>query len=165
MEIVPSAVGQSEGVVVFWDHHPEIGVAWPRPLQLIDELKWGIGSLNQRKCLVLYLFTGEQSIELYLLEELPTSPTENVDVFALLCEWRPQVLKIRFGDSPIDREREVTFLLPQGDGQGMMDKLQELTTWTLDAEASKPGTVDMGHLSVIRRLDECLSQSSHTFDS
>jgi hypothetical protein len=165
VEIVPSAVGQSEGVIVFWDGHPEIGVAWPRPLQMIDEVQWGIGSLNQQECLVLYLFTEQQSIELYLLEQLPTSPTEDLDVFALLCEWKPKVLKIRYGDSPVDREREITFLLPQGEGEGVLEKLRELTTRTLETESGQPGTVDKAHLAIIRRLDECLSASSATVDA
>ena len=124
MQILPDAVGQSDGQIVFWDENPEIGAALPRPVQMISEVQWGAGLLDGEDCLILYLFLGEQALELYLPQTLPTAPAESLDVWALLWAWAPRMLKVRYGRSPADREREVVLLLPEADGERLSDALR-----------------------------------------
>lgn len=159
MEIIPAAVGQSDGVIVFWDNNPEISVAWPRPLQVIEETQWGISSLDNADCLVLYMFAQGGSIELYLKEQLPTTPTNELDVWALLCDWNPNVLKIRYADTPVDGQHEITFLLPQGDGQSLVDRLEAFRELTLATDEGN-GTVVERHRTLFGRLDAFLNSST-----
>jgi hypothetical protein len=124
VEVMARAVGQSAGVIVFWDDNPDIGMAWPRAVQMIPEVQWGTGTLDGADCLVLYLFAGDQSLELYVPETLPTTPALWLDVWELLITREPDILKIRYGGSPADGNREVTFLLPKETGESPMDKLR-----------------------------------------
>lgn len=125
MQIIPNAVGQADGVLVFWDESPEFGVAFPRQNQIIHEVRFGAGTLNHEDCLILYMFMGDQSVELYLPQMMETAPETTLDVWQLICKWKPDLLKVRYGSSPIDREKEVTLLLPKRDAEGLIDKLKE----------------------------------------
>ncbi len=127
MEYVPVAIGQSEGVPVFWEGIPEIGVVFPRSVQLIEEIHCGTGMMNYEHCLILYLFAGEVVLQMYLKQFLPTSPDEVVDGWEILCAWNPDVLKVRYGDSPMNKDKEITLLLPGKEGERITDKLSELS--------------------------------------
>ncbi len=127
-EFVPVAVGQSDGVIVLWEGVPEIGVAFPRTVQVIEEVQCGIGMINGEQCLILYLFAGDSYLQVYLKQFLPTSPDEVIDGWELLCAWNPNMLKVRYGDSPRNKDKEVTFLLPAGEGEQLIDQLKGLIT-------------------------------------
>ncbi|KPV45263.1 hypothetical protein [Alicyclobacillus ferrooxydans] len=169
MQVVPSAVGQSDGVIVFWDDNPEIGVAWPRPVQVVDSIEWGIGSVNEEECLVLYMFVDGQSLELYMLPELPTNATQVLDVVKLVCDWDPNMVKVRYGESPGDKTHEVLFLLPKSEDAGVVAKLRELHMRTLHQGDKGSRRDTAGHIgdgpavtaesSLMLRLDSYLKES------
>lgn len=127
MQIIPNAIGQSSQTLVFWDDDPELGVALPRATQLVSELSWGFGTIQETPCLVLYLFIADQTLEMVLPRMLPTSLDANVDVWRLLIDWHADVLKLRYGNSPVDREREITLLLPTTESENLIDRLRLFT--------------------------------------
>jgi hypothetical protein len=149
MQIIPLAVGQSDGAIVFWEDNAEIGVAWPRTVQVIDEVKWGVGSINQEECLVLYLFSEHQAAEIYLPEVLPTTPSDSIEIWRVLCEWDPDMLKVRYGDTPMKSENEVTFLLPAVEGESLVEKLRTFRDMAVQQDVSSGNdgavSVAMGH--------------------
>lgn len=155
MQVVPYAVGQSEGTVVFWEDNAEIGVAWPRKAQVIDEIRWGMGSMNQEECLILYLFAGKQVAELYLPEQLPTTPNESIEIWRLVCAWRPELIKLRYGTTPLDSDKEVTFLLPTREGDDIVDTLRRFRDVTAEAEST---TEAAAHAEFLGRVDACLDE-------
>lgn len=125
MNIIPSALGESGNTLVLWDDCPDIGVALPRSPQLISELQWGAGSLEEgQHCLILYLFFGEDTAQVYLPEELPTSPTDSVAVWSVFLRRDPELLKVRYGPSPLDADAEITLLLPNREGERLADRLR-----------------------------------------
>ena len=126
MQIIPRALGQTEGALVFWDDLAEIGVALPRPTQVIDELSVGLGVLEGAPSLIVYASYGGQTLEVHLPRELPTSVEAAVDVWEVLWKWRPDVLRLRYGESPTQREREVTLLLPKAPGESLAEKMRDL---------------------------------------
>ncbi|MCY0876136.1 MAG: hypothetical protein OWT28_07710 [Firmicutes bacterium] len=129
MNIIPSALGESAETLVLWDDCPEIGIALPRSPQLITELQWGAGTLDEgTQCLILYLFFGEDIAEVYLPEVLPTAPEQSVAVWDLLLRRDPEVLKLRYGTSPLARDSEVTLLLPSREGERLADRLRAFAT-------------------------------------
>ena len=92
----------------------------------MDSIEWGIGSVNQEECLVFYLFASGQSLEVYLLPELPTRANEVLDVVRLVCDWDLSMMKVRYGQSPGDKAHEILFLLPKEEEAGAVAKLREL---------------------------------------
>lgn len=159
VQIIPAAVGQSDGAIVFWDDNPDIGMVLPRAVQLISEVQWGTGALDGQDCLVLYLFAGEQSVELYIPERLPTTPVDWLDVWELLCAWSPEVLKIRYGSSPADGNRELTLLLPKEEGEGPLDKLR-LFVHKARRERDAGGWRD-GNGEMLERLEALVPAAGH----
>lgn len=124
MNIIPAALGITQDVLTFWDDCIEIGIALPRTVQLVSEVNFGAGELNETPCLILYLFFGEDTVELYLPEQLPTSPTEHTSVWYTLFSREPDVLKIRYGTHPSEEDKEVTLLLPKAEGERMIERLR-----------------------------------------
>lgn len=125
MQLIPIALGQSDEALVLWDEYPELSVAFTRNTQTISLLNWGAGDLDGEPCLILYLFAGEQALEILLSETLRTSPESKIEAWSTLWNWKPDLLKIRYGPTPIDKESEVTFLLPKTEGETLIDKLTE----------------------------------------
>ncbi len=124
MQILPLAVGQSSDLIVFWDDNPGVGVQLPRPTQVVSEVSFGFGFFEETPCLVAYLFIADHVLEFVLPRLLPTSPEQSIDVWHLLANWRSDVWKLRYGESVVDHEREVTLLLPTGPGASVLDKLR-----------------------------------------
>ncbi len=143
MQIIPVALGQSEGVITLWDDNRDIAMALPRETQFISELQWGAGVLDDDPCLILYLFVGQQTIELYLPEHLPTTPEQQVAVWQTIMQWRPEVLRVRYGESPLAREHEVTFLLPKEAGETVADKLQAFVKQLEESESDREDPDDL----------------------
>lgn len=143
MQMIPLAIGQSDGVLVLWEDNPEIGLVFPRGTEVIQQVEWGAGTLGQDDCLILYLFIGSQAVELYLPQRLPTTPEQELDIWLSICNWQPDTLKLRYGRTPSDREREVLLLLPKGPGEKLIDKLSEFVAQMrtridkIDKEASR----------------------------
>ena len=160
MQIIPNAVGQSEELLVFWDENPETGIALPRAVQMITGLQWGLGALDHDDCLILYLFSGEQAVELYLPQRLPTTQEQDVDVWDLLWTWNPQVFKIRYGSSPLDRAKEVTVLLPKGEGESVRDRLRDFVKLT--DNPSEYGELAGIHGELLARLQTYVSEQETT---
>lgn len=142
MEIIPEAMGQSDNVLVFWDPHPEIGVVCPRPVQSVSEVTFGLGSANTEPCLTMFLFVGETDLEIYLPENLQTDEASSVPVWEVLLEWKPEVLKVRYGETPADRSSEITFLLPTLPGETVHEKLRDM----VKKSESWDNSVDGGEL-------------------
>ena len=143
MQIIPVALGQSEGVITLWDDNRDIAMALPRETQFISELQWGAGVLDDDPCLILYLFIGQQTIELYLPEHLPTTPEQQVAVWQTIMQWRPEVLRVRYGESPLARQHEVTFLLPKEEGETAADKLQAFVKQLEASESDREESDDL----------------------
>ena len=143
MQIIPVALGQSEGVITLWDDNRDIAMALPRETQFISELQWGAGVLDDDPCLILYLFVGQQTIELYLPEHLPTTPEQQVAVWQTIMQWRPEVLRVRYGESPLARQHEVTFLLPKEEGETAADKLQAFVKQLEASESDREESDDL----------------------
>ena len=143
MQIIPVALGQSEGVITLWDDNRDIAMALPRETQFISELQWGAGVLDDDPCLILYLFIGQQTIELYLPEHLPTTPEQQVAVWQTIMQWRPEVLRVRYGESPLARQHEVTFLLPKEEGETAADKLQAFVKQLEASESDREDSDDL----------------------
>ncbi|MHB1629741.1 MAG: hypothetical protein ACYCVB_15475 [Bacilli bacterium] len=143
MQIIPAALGQSEGVITLWDDNRDIAMALPRETQFISELQWGAGVLDDDPCLILYLFVGRQTIELYLPERLPTAPEQQVAVWQTILQWRPEVLRVRYGESPLARQYEVTFLLPKEEGETAADKLQAFVKQLEASESDREESDDL----------------------
>ncbi|QQE77220.1 hypothetical protein [Alicyclobacillus sp. SO9] len=168
MKIVPDAVGQSDGALVFWEETPEIGTKWPLSANVVDEIRWGVGSLEQEDCLVLYLFSKQEVAELYLPEQLPTSPDEAVEVWKVLCAWRPELIKVRYGSSPADTNKQVTFLLPASEGEDIVDKLRLFKDAALPATSqAEPagGKADSSMpKELLLRVASCLEETAQSAD-
>lgn len=125
MQLIPAALGEADDTLVIWDDCPDIGIALPRSTQVIASLEWGAGTLDEGEdCLILYVFFGEDHLEIYLSESLPTAPDMDVAVWSLLLRRDPEVLKVRYGATPAAREQEVTLLLPTREGERMADRLR-----------------------------------------
>ncbi|PWI56988.1 hypothetical protein [Sulfoacidibacillus thermotolerans] len=153
MQIIPLALGQTDGAITLWDENPELALVFPRPLQFISELAFGLGTLDEQPCLILYLFVAEQAIEVYLPESLPTNPEQEVDVWYTLLTWRPDMLKIRYGNSPLDQEHEVTLLFPKEEEETLAEKL---TSFILRTKETLDGNQTQG--AVIERLAHLLRE-------
>lgn len=143
MQIIPVALGQSEGVITIWDDNRDIAMALPRETQFISELQWGAGVLDDDPCLILYLFVGQQTIELYLPEHLPTTPEQQVAVWRTIVHWKPEVLRVRYGESPLARQYEVTLLLPKEEGETVADKLQAFVKQLEESESDREDPDDL----------------------
>lgn len=155
MKVIPVAMGQSEDTLVLWDDNPELEEKLKQSSQVVNELKWGIGALEQDPCLVLYLFTPGDTFEVYLPAALPTSPEEEIDVWSTLWDKNPELLKLRYGVSPIDRSRELTLLLPKATGETLLVKLKEFVFQT-----KKQGTQGLPPLyeELLGRLEEITAE-------
>lgn len=151
MKVIPVAIGQSDETLVLWDDNPELAETFQQRTQVVSELKWGIGVLEKDPCLILYMFLPKGSLEVYLPAALPTSPNEEIDVWETLWEWNPEVLKLRYGSSPTDREQEATLLLPKATGETLMVKLQEFVFQT--KKQNKQGLPPL-YEELIGRLEE-----------
>lgn len=151
MQILPQAVGQSSDLIVFWDDNPGVGVQLPRPTQVVSEVSFGFGFFEETPCLVAYLFIGEHVLEFVLPRMLPTSPQQSIDVWHLLANWRSDVWKLRYGESVIDHEREVTLLLPTDAGASVLEKLRSFVE-----QSSGELTSDEVQRAVLAELTEIL---------
>jgi len=151
MRIIPLGLGQSDGTLVFWDNHPEIEAYFNKATEAISEVRWGAGALEEQPFLVLYLFTSTQAVEMYLPETLPTSVDTKIPVWATILNWKPQVLKVRYGNLPTDGEHEVTLLLPKGPGELCMDKLDDFVRLT--RQQMDKGPVDETTAYVIEQIE------------
>lgn len=154
MQVIPLALGQVENTIVLWDEQPELGVALPRPVQVVDEVRFGTGTLGDEWCLILYLFIGEQTIEVFLPEHLPTSPEAEVEVWHVLCRFDPDSFRVRYGASAGDARKEVLLLCPKAPGERLSDKLEEFyiqSKGLADAE-------DEVLANVFGRLEEALAE-------
>lgn len=153
MQIIPRALGQTEETLVFWDDLAEIGVALPRPTQVIDEITVGLGVLENAPSLIVYASYGEQTLEVHLPRELPTSLEAQVDVWEVLWKWRPAVMRLRYGESPAQRDREVTLLLPKAPGESLAEKMRDLAR-RMEAErrADRLGIDQIGALEELLEL-------------
>ncbi len=155
MQIIPLALGQSDHAITLWDENPELSIVFPRPLQFVSELAWGLGTLDDLPCLILYLFIAEHTVELYLPEKLPTKPDEKVDVWQTILSWRPDLLKVRYGDSPVDKEHEVTLLFPKEEEESLITKLTSFILQTKEKVSD-----DYGQAEAIDRLTHVLREVS-----
>ncbi len=153
MQIVPRALGQVEGTLVFWDDLAEIGIALPRPTQVIDELTVGLGALLGEPSLIVYASYGEQTLEIHLPRELPTSPEAKVDVWEAIWKRRPDVIRLRYGESPLQREREAVLLFPGTPGESLAEKMRDLVR-RLERErrADRLGVDQVGALEELLEL-------------
>lgn len=150
MQWIPLAIGQSEQTLILWEPTPEIAVAFPRSLQTVSEVKWGAGTLDDESCLILYLFVGLQALEIYLPEQLPTSPQNEIAVWSTIWEWKPTLLKMRYGFSPINKSDEITFLLPKYAGESINDKYFEFVN--LMRKQMREGALDQRGIELLERL-------------
>jgi len=137
LQMIAQAMGVSEGVLTLWDECPEIGLVLPRPEQVVHEVRFGAGDLDGTPCLILYLFVGEDVVECYMEEVLPTRPDQEVAVWTTLLEAAPDIIKIRYGSRPTDGSREVSLLLP---AQGTECLADRLTTFARAALAARDET-------------------------
>jgi|GEM_PF-5194721 len=158
MQIIPVALGQSEGVITLWDDNRDIAMALPRETQFISELQWGAGVLDDEPCLILYLFVGGQTIELYLPEHLPTTPEQEVAVWQTIVQWKPDVLRVRYGESPAARQYEVTLLFPKEEGETVADKLHTFIR-QLEANQTDSGVGSELTTQLLRGVSPYLSES------
>ncbi len=159
MQVIPAAVGQSDGLLVFWDDQPELGLLFPRSAEVVADVRFGAGRLDSNDCLILYLFIGEQTVELYLPETLPTRFDQTAAVWVLLCAWDPQALKIRYGETPGDRSKESMLLLPKLEGERLLDRLRQFVAQSKgQAESDVSGDAAP---EWIDRLQELLSEIEH----
>lgn len=135
MQVVAQALGLSQGVLTVWDNQEAIGVALPRPVQVVTEVRWGIGDLGGLPCLVLYIFYGEDVVECYFPEHIATTPEDDVEAWTALFDDKANALKVRYGDHPGDGTREVTLLLPTKETESARDRLLDLAKRLQDAPA------------------------------
>lgn len=158
MKVIPVAIGQSDDTLVLWDDNPELSEKLSQKTLVVSELKWGVGVLDKDPCLILYLFLSGESFEVYLPAALPTSPNEEVDVWSTLWDWNPEILKLRYGVSPVDKEQEVTLLLPKATGETLMVKLKEFIFLT-----KKQNTKAMPPLyeELLERLEEITAEEQN----
>lgn len=133
LQMIAQAMGVSDGVLTFWDECPEIGLALPRPEQVVHEVRFGAGDLDGTPCLILYLFVGEDVLECYMEEILPTRPDQDVPVWTTLLEAAPDLIKIRYGAHPTDGSREVSLLLPAQSTECLADRLTTFARATLES--------------------------------
>ncbi|KUO96961.1 hypothetical protein [Ferroacidibacillus organovorans] len=165
MQVIPAAVGQSDGLLVFWDDQPELGLLFPRSVEVVADVRFGAGRLFDRDCLILYLFIGEQTVEIYLPESLPTRFEQTASVWAFLCAWDPEALKIRYGETPADRSKESMLLLPKLEGERLLDRLRQFVTLTKDKidEGATTDAYAAGDAAPawVVRLQQLLSELEH----
>jgi len=175
MQLIPAALGEIDDTLVIWDDCPDIGIALPRATQVIASLEWGAGTLDEgEECLILYVFFGEDHLEIYLSESLPTAPDLDVAVWSLLLRRDPEVLKVRYGTTPAAREQEVTLLLPTREGDRLADRLrmfaERLNLVQADPQQSEPdfapatkatGIADATLTSLRVRLGALLEEAPH----
>ncbi|MDP9727648.1 hypothetical protein J2S04_000575 [Alicyclobacillus tengchongensis] len=161
MQFIPKALGQSNDLLTFWDHLPEMAILLPRPLQVVSEIQWGIGELDRQPCLILYLFVGEDTLELLLPRELPTSPHEQVDVWELLISWRTDCVKLRYGESPLHAEQEVTLFLPASESEALLSQLYLFVQKSLTLSSTKelPQSHQDCLIALKERIEEHREQS------
>lgn len=155
MQIIPLALGQSDGAITLWDENAELAIVFPRPIQFISDIAWGLGHLDDQPCLILYLFIGDQAVELYFPEQLPTSPEHQVDTWQTLFNWQPEVIKVRYGESPVDKNHEVMLLFPKEEGETLMEKL---TAFILQAKQTLDSDHDEIHGQIVEKLSSLLRE-------
>lgn len=162
MEIVPIAIGESDGALVLWEPRPDIGIALPRAAQVIGEAHWGAGEHADEPCLILYAFFGEQSLELVLPEYLPTTPERQVDAWGCVLARDPELIKIRYGEQPNDRDKECVLLFPAQSEDRLAISLRAFARRLAQAdeargegEASGPGLGGLSELYL--RVSACIA--------
>jgi hypothetical protein len=164
VEIVPIAIGESDGALVLWEPRPDIGIALPRAAQVIGEAHWGAGEHGDEPCLILYAFFGEQALELVLPQQLPTTPERQVDAWGCVLRRDPELIKIRYGEHPGDREKECVLLFPAQAEQRLATTLRGFAHRL--AEAGAAGASDGASASgstaalseLYSRVSDCIAE-------
>lgn len=154
MRVIPRAVGQTDGALVLWQDSAELADCLTQTSEVVTEVRWGIGILDEDACLILYLFRATETLEVYLPQTLPTSPEDQIDVWKTVYRWQPQVLKMRYGHSPVTRDYETTLLLPTQSGETTVEKLQ---AFLLQMKPQRGQGLPMSHEDLLRDLEAILT--------
>lgn len=154
MRVIPRAVGQSDGALVLWQDSAELADCFTQTSEVVTEVRWGIGVLDEDACLILYLFRATETLEVYLPQALPTSPQAQIDVWKTIYRWQPQVVKLRYGHSPAMRDGETTFLLPTQNGETAVEKLQAFLN---QMKTQRGQGLPSSHEALLRDLEAILT--------
>ena len=62
MRVIPRAAGQSDGALVLWQDSAELADLSAQTSEVVTEVRWGIGILDEDACLILYLFRATETL-------------------------------------------------------------------------------------------------------
>lgn len=132
MQVIPAAVNhRAPDLLMLWDPNPELAILFPSGRRAFEEFHWGAGVLDGSPCLILYLFGGEQAVEVYFPMRLPTGPSTEADVWDALLALRPERLSIHYGDRPSDEKKSVELHFAAGEDNGLVARLESFLDKTL----------------------------------
>ncbi|MEB3101931.1 hypothetical protein [Ferviditalea candida] len=104
-QVYPVALGrdQSEAELHIWDPVCGLSQSFEGTALIQCDSHWGAGMIEDEAALILYLFEGEQAIEVYFTENVSVGPNREMNSWDVLLSMQPESLVLVYGESPSDR--------------------------------------------------------------
>lgn len=135
-QIHPAALGrdQSETELHIWDPDCDLGKSFIGTSVIHCDSHWGAGMIEDEAALILYLFEGEQAIEVYFMENVAVGPNREMNSWDVLLSMQPESLVLVYGESPADRDAWLK--IESNEPGGLMTGLERFIERVLSMDAA-----------------------------
>lgn len=130
-QIFPIALGRdgSQKELHIWD--PECGLGQTRYAEITEvqmECRWGAGLIEEEAALILYLFDGDRTMEVYFPQQIAVGPEREMNSWDVLLSMLPESLVLVYGEKPANPKHwlKVTFKEPVHLMQSLEDFVQRI---------------------------------------
>jgi hypothetical protein len=125
LQVHPIALGRdkSDKELHIWD--PECGLEqYYNGVSTIDcDCQWGAGLVEDKVALILYLFDGDRTIEVYFTQNVAVGPNTEMNSWDVLFSMQPESLVLVYGEKPTDRDSWLRSECKVG--HGLMESLDD----------------------------------------
>lgn len=129
--VYPVALGrdQSEKELHLWDPESDLNNQEFEGSSIKGDCRWGAGLVDDETALILYIFHGERTIEVYFPQKIAVGPNREMNSWDVLLAIKPESLVLVYGEQPTDRDRWLQVQFEQD--TTLLSSLEEFIEQTL----------------------------------
>ncbi len=103
----PVALGrdQSEKELHLWDPDSDLNDQDIQESSVKGDCRWGAGLVDNETALILYIFHGERTIEVYFPQIVAVGPDREMNSWDVLLTMKPESIVLVYGEQPTDRDK------------------------------------------------------------
>jgi hypothetical protein len=141
LQVHPMALGRdkSDKELHAWD--PECGLEqhYTGVSTIHCDCQWGAGLVEDKVALILYLFDGDRTIEVYFTQNVAVGPKAEMNSWDVLFSMQPESLVLVYGEKPTDRSSWLKIECKAGNG--LMEGLDTFLNKALVLSQESPDPV------------------------